>query len=289
MQQIKQAFIQTITREVKDDQNTDEFLKIVLERNWSEEFNSDDEEEKIESEVDKQITKSVTSLISTDVIINNYNELLKSDYTTRINSIRLQYRFNNRIKFELEEGKLLCCVLNLNKCLIGDIEIEMEVPDGVRIYLEFVNMKMFGITYGSNTIHLTFKDNKAKSNSRMLDDTINKHTNRTERAFNTIRDAFVNVSETLQKSNLMETDDVLAMIWELQDILRKKIDKHQPRLEIRILDANMIPLNHTLHANFKCRYRDLPTPEIQTLRKLRKNHRYDKINAEIVKKVESLY
>ncbi len=290
MEQIKQAFIESLTRDIKDDRDNNESLNRRFERDreMDEEFDSDDGED-LESDFNKQVTKSISSLISKDVIINNYEAFLKSYYYTQINSLKLKYLFKKRIKFELKDGRLLFDIPELAGCLIGDIELEMEVPDGVRIYLEFVNMKNCGISYGTNTVHLMIKDNRAKSSSRMLDDTKTKYLNKTVKAFEAIRDMVVYVIQDLNKVDLPEKKEVMDIFEEMTECLRERSKSNRTRLEIEILDIDMIPLNHTLHANFKCRYRDFSTIEIQTLRKLRRRDRSRKLNAEIVKKIESLY
>jgi hypothetical protein len=290
MEQIKQAFIESLTRDIKDDRDNNESLNRRFERDreMDEEFDSDEEDD-LESDFNKQVTKSVSSLISKSVIINNYEAFLKSYYYTQINSLKLKYLFKKRIKFELEDGRLLIDIPELAGCLIGDFELEMEVPDGVRFYLEFVNMKNYSISYSSNTVHLMIKDNRAKSSSRMLDDTKTRYLNKTVKAFEAIRDMVVYVIQDLNKVDLPEKKEVKDIFEEMTECLRERSKSNRTRLEIRILDIDMIPLNHTLHANFKCRYKDFSEIEIQTLRKLRRRDRSPKINAEIVKKVESLY
>jgi hypothetical protein len=309
MEQIKQAFIRALTAEVKGDNTTEEVKRDnTIEINFEVgrltaleaaelEFDEEEQEERFaypydleewepELELNTRITKSLNTIISKDVIINNYCKLLKTDYKTHLNSFKLRDELCQRIKFEVEDGTFVSRISNLDNCLIGDIEIEMDVPDDTEICLSFVTIRTHIIN--NSHIFVRFKDKKAKTNLRTIDFSGCGMRNRDIATLERLKKLYLDVMKITKESNLMTVQEFEHTFNFMYEHLNDSLSLYNAKLELRITTQRNIPLDCNMNAIFKCRYRRFDIEKLEYLKQLISSYRQNVTKYQL-KNIESLY
>ncbi len=302
MEQIKQAFIRALTEEVKRDDtieiNTEAGRLTALEAAELE-FDEEEQEERFvdpddleewepEPELNTRITKSLNTIISKDVIINNYCKLLKTDYKIHLNGFKLRNELCHRIKFEVEDGTFVSRISNLDNCLIGDIEIEMDVPDDTEICLSFVTIRTHIINIANSHIFVQFKDKKAKTNLRTIDFSGCGMRNRDIATLDRLKKLYLDVMKITKESNLMTVQEFEHTFNFMYEHLNDSLSLYNSKLELRITNQRKIPLECNMNAIFKCRYRRFDIKKLEYLKQLISSYRQNVTKYQI-KNIESLY
>ncbi len=240
-----------------------------------------DNEVKDERKFDEKLQSSLISINSSNTVISNYEEFLNADYKLFIKNLALNSVYQRRIKFEVRDSFMIARLSGLHNSLIGDIELEMDVPDETAVNISFNDENNNEVLFALDTINITFKDKKAVSDKRIVDFTSIKP-DRLE-----VDAAVCEILEELEGSFDNEyANHIISRIKYHYDESRYA-GRHT--LEIKIRNAYALDLNCNMYARFKCGNRYLQDEELKLIHELYGNFSNNGLKKEHLKNIESLY
>lgn len=240
--------------------------------------------------IDKSIGNVLCRHISSKAIVKNFDEFLKSDYKTLLHRISLDSEYCNKIKFECtKDNYLIAQIPKLNDCIIGDIEIEMNVSDNTTILFEFVNSKSDFMIINMTSLQDKFKDKKMYSSARMVDfNGLRKNKSKNfSKSMKDMYSVYENIAVELRKTGYNK--HVIELFEHMKSSTIEYLDYHRSLLEIRIYNAHSIPLDCDMYANVKLKYKQLKLPKLKFLHEISKNRTYFGINKKMLQDVADLY
>jgi hypothetical protein len=235
---------------------------------------------------DSKLSKALNIMDSNSTVINNYQKLLFSNYRMTVASIPLKETYEARIAFKCRDDKLTVKLPHLRNCIIGDIEIDMNIPDDTEVSVRFEPpyRSLLRIeNFIMETANATFKSKKATFDRKLVDFT---QTYKSSVETSDLFHLFLDIRKTAMESKLPDVTETFEFITECITDYRLSLYHN---LTVTIRSAHKLDLDCELHAKFKCKYVELKESMIDALAQSYINTTDRELDKKTLRNVASLY
>lgn len=214
------------------------------------------------------IIHALKSIFNNNTVLHKYNRLNSMTQNQIIHSLGLNTSYSQLVEFKFLKShynEYLTALIELSSCIVGEIEFEMDIPDGVEIFMAFKIPSQYYEAVRGECVCEFIKDKKinVSPNARLFDDIDDLPDQKTA-------DCLKQFEETIQtfweNNRNLESEFFTNLTEEIYTTCDNAIKEYRPQLMIQITNPNKLPARSNYYGKFKCKYINLDPEEAKFIR-----------------------